>query len=156
LIAELLALLCDPNDPERAFVKFNKNDEIVLLINNYGGMAELEIGALTDEILIQLNSIWSIKPVKVYSGVFESSLNGPGFSISLCNLTIAAKECGSTTLEFIDLLNAPTSAIAWPNTSQINANVARTPPTPPAEIATRPEIPDSEDIKSKFRSLTSI
>lgn len=149
MIAELLALLCDPNDPERAFVKFNKNDQIVLLINNYGGLAELEIGALADEILIQLDSTWSIKPVKMYSGVFESSLNGPGFSISLCNLTVAAGECSSTPLEFLDLLNAPTTAIAWPNTSQINADTPRTPPTPQATIVTRPEISDSEDIKSK-------
>src|ERR1700712_3701326 len=26
LISQLLTLICDPNDPERAFVKFNKND----------------------------------------------------------------------------------------------------------------------------------
>lgn len=54
LIAQLLALLCDQNDPERAFVKFNENDDTVLLINNYGGLSNLELGALTQETLSQL------------------------------------------------------------------------------------------------------
>lgn len=54
LISQLLALLCDPNDPERAFVKFNENDDNVLLINNYGGLSTLELGALTQETLAQL------------------------------------------------------------------------------------------------------
>lgn len=54
LIGQLLTLLCDQNDPERAFVKFNKDDETVLLINNYGGLSNLELGALTQETLVQL------------------------------------------------------------------------------------------------------
>lgn len=54
LISQLLSLLCDQNDAERAFVKFNQNDDIVLLINNYGGLSNLELGALTQETLSQL------------------------------------------------------------------------------------------------------
>jgi dihydroxyacetone kinase len=54
LISQLLSLLCDQNDSERAFVKFNQNDDTVLLINNYGGLSNLELGALTQETLSQL------------------------------------------------------------------------------------------------------
>ena len=54
LISQLLTLICDQDDPERAFVKFNKNDDTVLLINNYGGLSNLELGALTQETLAQL------------------------------------------------------------------------------------------------------
>jgi dihydroxyacetone kinase len=54
LIAQLLKLVCDPNDPERAFVKFDKDDDVVLLINNFGGISNLELGALTQETLEQL------------------------------------------------------------------------------------------------------
>jgi dihydroxyacetone kinase len=50
----LLPLFCDKNDPERAFVKFNENDDTVLLLNNYGGLSTLELGALTQETLSQL------------------------------------------------------------------------------------------------------
>jgi dihydroxyacetone kinase len=49
-----LGLICDQNDPERAFVKFNKGDDTVLLINNYGGLSNLELGALAEETLLQL------------------------------------------------------------------------------------------------------
>lgn len=59
LISQLLLLICDPKDPERAFVKFNKNDDVVLLINNYGGLSNLELGALTHETLEQLGKFKS-------------------------------------------------------------------------------------------------
>ena len=50
----MLKLICDQNDPERAFVKFDKDDDSVLLINNYGGLSNLELGALAQETLAQL------------------------------------------------------------------------------------------------------
>lgn len=60
LISKLLTLLCDQNDPERAFVKFNRDDETVLLIDNYGGLSPLELGALTQETLAQLGKVVSV------------------------------------------------------------------------------------------------
>jgi dihydroxyacetone kinase len=54
LIAHLLRFVCDPNDPERGFVKFDISDDVILLINNYGGLSNLELGALTQEVLNQL------------------------------------------------------------------------------------------------------
>lgn len=54
LISQLLNLICDQDDPERAFVKFVEDDDTVLLINNYGGLSNLELGALTQETLAQL------------------------------------------------------------------------------------------------------
>ncbi|EHL00704.1 putative Dihydroxyacetone kinase [Glarea lozoyensis 74030] len=41
-------------NPERGFVRFSDNDDTVLLINNYGGLSNLELGALTQETLSQL------------------------------------------------------------------------------------------------------
>lgn len=117
LIAHCLRLLCDPNDPERAFVDFHADDAVVLVINNYGGVSNLELGALTDETMVQLGQTWNIKPVRVLSGSFETSLNGPGFSISLCNLTNAAKEVSAPVEELLDLLDMKTEAVHWPNVS---------------------------------------
>lgn len=54
LIQYCLKLLCDPEDKERYFVNFEKDDSTVLVINNYGGMSNLEMGALTDETMTQL------------------------------------------------------------------------------------------------------
>lgn len=54
LIKKCLSLLCDPTDAERHFVQFEGDDLVVLIMNNYGGISNLELGALTDEILTQL------------------------------------------------------------------------------------------------------
>ena len=54
LIGHCLKLLCDPNDAERAFVDFNDGDTVALVVNNYGGLSNLELGALTDETIQQL------------------------------------------------------------------------------------------------------
>lgn len=53
----MLTMLCDQNDPERAFVKFRQDDDTVLLIDNYGGLSNLELGALTQETLSRLGKL---------------------------------------------------------------------------------------------------
>ncbi|KAK1533058.1 uncharacterized protein CCOS01_05041 [Colletotrichum costaricense] len=116
LVDRMLKLLCDPNDTERAFVSFENGDEVTLLINNYGGLSILELGALTDEVQTQLASTWSITPVRTQVGTFETSLNAPGFSISICNISAAARQCKSAVTELLQLLDRPTSAVYWPNT----------------------------------------
>lgn len=40
-------MFCDPMDTDRAFVKFCKADQVVLLVDNYGGLSNLELEALT-------------------------------------------------------------------------------------------------------------
>ncbi|KAK7737099.1 hypothetical protein SLS63_002890 [Diaporthe eres] len=120
LIQYCLKLLCDPEDKERYFVTFEKGDSTVLVINNYGGLSNLELGALTDETLTQLASKWNIKPVRILTGTFETSLNAPGFSISLCNLSAASRESDTSVDELLELLDAPTTAVGWPNLTAPN------------------------------------
>ncbi|KAG5803890.1 hypothetical protein H9Q71_011528 [Fusarium xylarioides] len=115
VIKSCLDLLCDSSDPERGFCKFAQDDEVLLLVNNYGGLSNLELGALVDEVQQQLASTWSIKPVRCLSGSFETSLNAPGFSISLCNLSASARLCNSTTATLLELFDRPTTAVSWPN-----------------------------------------
>lgn len=56
-----------------------------------------------------------MKPVRILSGVFETSLNAPGFSISLCNLSAASRTTKTSMEELLELLDAPTTAVSWPN-----------------------------------------
>ncbi|KAM3524840.1 hypothetical protein NHJ13051_004342 [Beauveria bassiana] len=95
MIKECLGLLCDQDDPERGFVKVDSGDEVVMLINNYGGLSILELGALTDKVQNQLAERYSLKPCRTMVGAFETSLNALGFSISLANLSAAARQCDS-------------------------------------------------------------
>lgn len=93
LIAQILKFLLNEADPERGYVHFAPGDEVALLISNFGGMSYLEMGALADELLEQLARDWKIEPVRVCWGQLETSLNAPAFSVSLVNITAAAKNC---------------------------------------------------------------
>ncbi len=90
LVATLLRYCLDPADANRAYVRFQPADETALLVSNFGGLSTLELAALVDELLEQLQSDWQIVPVRVYAGCLETSLNAPAFSISVVNLTAAA------------------------------------------------------------------
>ncbi|KAK2007733.1 dihydroxyacetone kinase [Colletotrichum eremochloae] len=106
LIDQLLRYCLDQNDPERSYVKFSPNDETILLVSNFGGISYLEMGALVDELLQQLDEKWNIRPSRVFSGPLETSLNAPAFSISLMNITTAAEKCSFSAeqiLEFADV-----------------------------------------------------
>ncbi|KAI0470656.1 Dak1 domain-containing protein [Xylariaceae sp. FL0804] len=96
LVATLLAYLLDPSDAERGYVAFAPGDEVLLLVSNFGGVSHLEMGALVDELLSQLAALppaWGgpMEPVRVCSGFLETSLNAPAFSVSLVNLSAAAR-----------------------------------------------------------------
>ncbi|KAH9885653.1 glycerone kinase [Xylariomycetidae sp. FL2044] len=93
LVKEIFTYLLNENDPERSYVKFAPGDEIILLVSNFGGMSHLEMGALIDELLEQLDRDWNIVPIRVTFGFLETSLNAPAFSVSLINVSNAAKNC---------------------------------------------------------------
>ncbi|KAI3571651.1 Dak1 domain-containing protein [Fusarium oxysporum f. sp. albedinis] len=118
LITRCLHLLCDRSDPERGFTTFGERHSVALVINNYGGLSPLELGALSDEVFTQLESNWNVVPVKALIGTFETSLNAPGFSITLCNLSNAAKQSKSDIDTFLQLLETRTTAVSWPNTTR--------------------------------------
>ncbi|KAG5991183.1 hypothetical protein E4U43_004083, partial [Claviceps pusilla] len=111
LVTSMLAQLLDPNDPDRAFLSLTSSDEIVLLINNLGGVSVLEMGAITTEVVSQLRSTWAIRPVRILTGTFMTSLNGLGFSISLLNVVDTNLEGGGPSM--IELLDATAEVNGW-------------------------------------------
>ncbi|KAL1665340.1 Dak1 domain-containing protein [Schizophyllum commune] len=128
LIARMLKLLLDKEDTERAFVPFDNEDSIVLLVNNMGGLSTLEMYAVVDETLLQLKAA-GIIPVRVFCGSFLTTLNAYGFSLSLLNLshiakttaatasasTSASKTTSTSVDELLAFLDAPHGTIAWPS-----------------------------------------
>lgn len=50
LVTQLLELLTSTSDPERSFLPFQGKDEVVLLVNNLGGISELELGGIVGEV----------------------------------------------------------------------------------------------------------
>ncbi|ODV88846.1 hypothetical protein CANCADRAFT_129586 [Tortispora caseinolytica NRRL Y-17796] len=112
LVSQLLPYILDTSDEDRAFVKFDSSDEIVLLVNNLGGLSALEFGGIVEATVQLLKSKYSIAPVRVYAGPFITALNGEGFSITLLNAT-KASEAASTSV--LDLLDAPCGFVGWNN-----------------------------------------
>ncbi|KAG7112315.1 Dihydroxyacetone kinase like protein [Verticillium longisporum] len=93
LVRKVLTYCLDESDPERGYVHFAPGDETFLLVSNFGGMSHLEMGALVDELLDQLAVEWCMEPVRVFAGFLETSLNAPAFSVSVINVSAAARNC---------------------------------------------------------------
>ncbi|CAK7235877.1 Dihydroxyacetone kinase 2 [Sporothrix curviconia] len=78
-----------------------------VIINNLGGLSVLELNVVADEILQQLKSRHTdIHVVRLMVGTFLTSLDGPGFSITMLRLDDP---------EILSLLDEPTTAPAWPH-----------------------------------------
>jgi dihydroxyacetone kinase len=108
----ILPKLLDKNDTDRAFVPFEAKDEVVLLVNNLGGVSNLMLSAITKITHKLLDSEYGIKPVRTYQGTLMTALNGEGFSVTLLNLTRASKSFSDVSL--LELLDADTNAPGWP------------------------------------------
>lgn len=109
LVKSILTHCLDEKDPIRGYVKFAPGDETMLLISNFGGMSHLEMGALVDEVLEQLEKDWKITPVRVVCGFLETSLNAPAFSVSVINATAASKGCKYSVDQIKEFFDVKTS-----------------------------------------------
>jgi dihydroxyacetone kinase len=65
--------------------------------------------AITAEIVAQLERYYNIKPVRILSGTYMTSLNGLGFSISILN--VVNTNLGGPSM--LQLLDAPSEALGW-------------------------------------------
>ncbi|KAF3770943.1 dihydroxyacetone kinase [Cryphonectria parasitica EP155] len=108
LVGKMLRQLLDQEDKDRAFLNVNSN-EVVLLINNLGGLSVLELGGILTEVVQQLDKDYGVKPVRILCGTYMTSLNGAGFSISLLN--VVNTDIGGPSM--IQLLDYPCEATGW-------------------------------------------
>ncbi|KAI0065553.1 dihydroxyacetone kinase, partial [Artomyces pyxidatus] len=113
LVQQLLDLLLSTEDKERAFLPVTgKDDQVVLMINNLGGLSELELGGIVREVEKGLSGR-SVRVQRVLAGTFMTSLNMPGFSITLLLLPSKTSTSSPPADLLLRLLDAPTSAPGW-------------------------------------------
>ncbi|KAH8679521.1 Dak1 domain-containing protein [Tricladium varicosporioides] len=79
---------------------------VAVMINNLGGLSVLELNVIAEEVFSQLHE-QGLNIERTFIGTFVTSLNGPGFSVTILDLDSQVKE----------LLDAPTSVSAWPRSS---------------------------------------
>ncbi|EGX94940.1 dihydroxyacetone kinase [Cordyceps militaris CM01] len=148
LVTKMLAQLLDGTDADRAFLTVNSN-EVVLLVNNLGGVSPLEMGAITSEVVAQLRDAHRIRPVRVISGTFMTSLNGMGFSISLLNVVNTGVAGGAAAApNMVELLDAPSEVTGW------SAPVQRTTWEAAAGRAEEPAVVKRQEGEAKPSGLT--
>ncbi|KAK5116035.1 hypothetical protein LTR62_000491 [Meristemomyces frigidus] len=114
IVSDMLKYCLDSNDKDRAFVEFKPGDVVCLLINNFGGMSDFETEALTTVSRKVLEKEWKMKPTRIYQSRFETSLNAPGWSISLLNVSGIERTSGTSVYTLLHLLDSDTKAPAWP------------------------------------------
>lgn len=105
LVSKLLPLVLG-EDEDRSYVKFDPKDEVVLMINNMGGLSNLELGYAAEIVSEQLIEKYHIVPKRTITGTFITALNGPGFGITLLNASKAGKD-------IIKYFDYPTTASGW-------------------------------------------
>ncbi|ROT39042.1 dihydroxyacetone kinase [Sodiomyces alkalinus F11] len=154
MVKEVLRYCLDPNDPERSYVRFAPGDETFLLVSNFGGMSHLEMGALVDELLAQLAADWDLRPSRVYAGFLETSLNAPAFSVSVVNVTAAARGCAYSVDDMKRFADARTDTY-WE--SMAGAQSARRPRdeqfVTKKEEETKAPTPEDRDVKVDAQKL---
>ncbi|TEB12285.1 Dak1-domain-containing protein [Coprinellus micaceus] len=105
-------LLTSVDDPERSFLPFKGSDNVVLLVNNLGGVNELELGGIAAEARKQLSER-GLKIVRILSGTFMTSLNMPGFSLTLLLLPNGTEAHSPSASDVISLLDERPQVLGW-------------------------------------------
>ena len=121
--------------------KFGNGRRVVTMINNLGATTEMELAIVARHALAFLERN-GFTVERIYAGTFLSSLDMAGISISVLGLQDG----------WLSLLDAPTSALAWPNVSkQRSANRA-------AEVApivtSNLSVPTHPDVRTETGRLT--
>lgn len=108
LIDSMVEMITNTTDKERSFVswKGDGSDRAVVMLNNLGGLSELELVGLVPHVLDALAKR-KVEPVRLFVGTFMSSLDMPGFSVTALRLPESDVD---TILAGID---APSSAPGW-------------------------------------------
>lgn len=110
LVRTLLSQLLDPSDLERGYLHIT-GSEVILLVNNLGSTSPLELAALVTEVANQLETTYKLRLVRVLCGTLMTSLNGPGFSITVLNAFHTGLQH-----DLLSLIDAPCEISSWPKT----------------------------------------
>lgn len=149
LVKIMLAQLLDQSDKDRAYVNFEKTDETMLLINNFGGVSTLELGAITNEVVIQLKGDYGLRPKRIVQGTLFGSLDGPGFIVSVLKLAETGLGAGKS---LVDLIDAPANAIGWPKCVTAETWEQHYKPAPP-DAKGNEDKTEPSNLKSRGSSL---
>ncbi|OAD05927.1 hypothetical protein MUCCIDRAFT_138847 [Mucor lusitanicus CBS 277.49] len=114
LVVKMVAMLVDQHDSDRSYLDLSSSsadetNSVVLLVNNLGGIPMVELNLVVKEAVDCIASHSKLKLERVYVGPFVTSLNMPGFSLSLLVV-----DHGRNVLQ---LLDQQVHVSGWPSTA---------------------------------------
>lgn len=122
--------------PETNYVPITRGNRVVLMVNGLGGTPLMELMIAAGKAVPKLQLEFGLAVDRVYTGMFMTSLDMAGFSISIMKADQS----------ILDRLDAPTKAPNWPVGTDGNRPPAKIPvPIPPsrstksAESQVRPQ-----------------
>ena len=104
LVSQILPQLCRGKDPAHSFAA---KDEIALMINNLGGISNIELHHFAQIVAKQLEDNHGLIIHRTYIGAFMTSLDGAGLSITLMKIP------PRFTSMFLEWLDKDTDALGW-------------------------------------------
>jgi dihydroxyacetone kinase len=111
VVSDLLSQMTSTTDADRSFVPWKGDDEVVLLVNNLGGLPELELGIVARDAGQWLASN-RFTVVRVLVGTFMTSFAMPGCSLSLVRLPKRGEDDVDRDV-VLDALDAQADAPGW-------------------------------------------
>ncbi|KAF8605858.1 dihydroxyacetone kinase [Ceratobasidium sp. AG-I] len=133
LVDKLISyLLATPDsDSDRAFLPWPKKGDptsCVPMVNNLGGLSALELSSVAKIVLEKIRNA-GVSVERVLVGTYMTSLNMPGFSVTL--LLLPTDGSGPATKEqLIELLDAQAKTHAWVNPSGMPPGGSSAPAAP--------------------------
>ncbi|NP_001338908.1 triokinase/FMN cyclase isoform d [Homo sapiens] len=128
---EIVKLMLDhmTNTTNASHVPVQPGSSVVMMVNNLGGLSFLELGIIADATVRSLEGR-GVKIARALVGTFMSALEMPGISLTL----LLVDE------PLLKLIDAETTAAAWPNVAAVSITGRKRSRVAPAEPQ---EAPDS-------------
>lgn len=126
IVAHMLNHMTDSSNVSH--VPVQSGSSVVLMVNNLGGLSYLELGIIADAAVRFLEGR-GVKIARALVGTFMSALEMPGVSLTL----LLVDE------PLLKLIDAETTAAAWPNVAKVSVTGRKRSRAAPAEP---PEAPD--------------
>ncbi|KAK6538948.1 hypothetical protein TWF694_010498 [Orbilia ellipsospora] len=142
-VSKVLSYLLSHSSP----INLTPSENIAVMINNMGGLSILEINVIAEEVFQQISKTkYSFKVLRKFIGTFMTSLDGPGFSVTILKLDDR---------EILHLLDEPTTAPAWPkqfdlaNEEPVESRITQYSPPPKSPYSPKPNLVISPEILDK-------
>ncbi|KAI9440685.1 dihydroxyacetone kinase 1 [Lactarius indigo] len=161
LVQTLLDLLLSQSDPERGFLPTHGpgKDNVVLLVNNLGGVSELELAGIAQEVVTALAGR-GVSVQRLISGTFMvlHEFEHAGFSLTLLLLPSSSSDLTPPSDVILRLLDASTSAPGWKWTSGAAPSAPSAPSAalPSERAADQGQRVRAQDVHGFERSVESI